>query len=475
MLKSVKISLRQKVTLIICGVFLSLVLLETGMRITGFLLSSLQERRNIIAIKHKGTYRIMCLGESTTNGGLGNGSYPYQLQEILNKRNIGIRFSVINKGLPGMKTSDILDQLEASLDKYNPDLVITMMGINDYGGHIPYQDKGLKRSQYFWEYLKIYKLYKFILLHAENKRRETKLAIKGPFPQRVRIWGEEDLKRKIGLDPQKEQEYVGLARLYETQGRYYEAEEELKKAVAINPKNNQSYFELGYVYLFQDKNDRAEECFLKAIELDSSDSWPYLRLGEIYEMKKDIRQAQRYYEKSLELDPGNMPARLELAWFYKNQGKFSQAEELLQKAIEVSPEDERQYGAMEILYRETGNLKLSREYGKKAEEIIRRSYRPATVKNYLRLKRILDRKGVKYMCMQYPMRSIGPLRRIFNAESGVIFVDNEGVFRKAVEKEGYNQYFCDMFSGDFGHCTAKGNRLIAKNVARVILKEYFDK
>ena len=32
----------------------------------------------------------------------------------------------------------------------------------------------------------------------------------------------------------------------------------------------------------------------------------------------------------------------------------------------------------------------------------------------------------------------------------------------------------DMFGGDFGHCTVKGNRLLAENVARVILKEIFD-
>jgi hypothetical protein len=30
-----------------------------------------------------------------------------------------------------------------------------------------------------------------------------------------------------------------------------------------------------------------------------------------------------------------------------------------------------------------------------------------------------------------------------------------------------------MFAGDFGHCTDKGNRLLAENIATVILKEVF--
>ena len=75
----------------------------------------------------------MCLGESTTAVG-GEDAYPYQLQEILNENNMGIRFSVINKGVPGAHTSAIIEQLESNLNKYKPDMVIAMMGINDMYG-----------------------------------------------------------------------------------------------------------------------------------------------------------------------------------------------------------------------------------------------------------------------------------------------------------------------------------------------------
>jgi hypothetical protein len=70
---------------------------------------------------------------------------------------------------------------------------------------------------------------------------------------------------------------------------------------------------------------------------------------------------------------------------------------------------------------------------------------------------------------------VAPLKRIFDKDNGVIFVDNERVFKEAVKQSGYKEYFRDMFGGDFGHCTPKGNELLAQNIADVILKEVFSK
>jgi hypothetical protein len=73
------------------------------------------------------------------------------------------------------------------------------------------------------------------------------------------------------------------------------------------------------------------------------------------------------------------------------------------------------------------------------------------------------------------MRNVEPLKRIFEKDKGVIFVDNEQVFKEAVRESGYKEYFTDMFGGDFGHCTQKGNELLAQNIADVILREVFNK
>ena len=103
------------------------------------------------------------------------------------------------------------------------------------------------------------------------------------------------------------------------------------------------------------------------------------------------------------------------------------------------------------------------------------NYPAVTINNYRKLKEILDRKGIKLVCVQYPMRNAEPLRRIFGKDEGVIFVDNESIFKEAVKIGGYKKFFRDMFAGDFGHCTQKGNELLAQNIADVILREVFDK
>jgi len=54
-------------------------------------------------------------------------------------------------------------------------------------------------------------------------------------------------------------------------------------------------------------------------------------------------------------------------------------------------------------------------------------------------------------------------------------VDNEQVFKNAVKKSSLQEYFVDMFGGDFGHCTDKGNKLLAENIANVVAREVFHK
>ncbi len=71
------------------------------------------------------------------------------------------------------------------------------------------------------------------------------------------------------------------------------------------------------------------------------------------------------------------------------------------------------------------------------------------------------------------MRSLDNLKRIFPDNDDIVFVDNEKIFKKAVRIDGYNKYFEDVFAGDFGHCTRRGNRLLAENIADIILSEVF--
>ena len=51
----------------------------------------------------------------------------------------------------------------------------------------------------------------------------------------------------------------------------------------------------------------------------------------------------------------------------------------------------------------------------------------------------------------------------------IIFVENKENFEKALSTSNYFDYFYDNFAGDFGHCTLKGNLLIAQQLADIVL------
>lgn len=190
---------------------------------------------------------------------------------------------------------------------------------------------------------------------------------------------------------------------------------------------------------------------------------------------KQFSLAEDMFQKALELDPKNFMAAVDLAETYRKEAKYRQAEEILQKALEVNPANDWLYGALAALYTEKRDHQSANRVFKIANKLREDFYNPTTQYNYHRLKDALDKKGVRLVCVQYPIRSIMPLKKMFEKEGRVIFVDNEKIFKDSVEKESYNEYFTDMFAGDFGHCTSKGNRLLAENIAIAILKEVFGK
>ena len=147
---------------------------------------------------------------------------------------------------------------------------------------------------------------------------------------------------------------------------------------------------------------------------------------------------------------------------------------MFKKTIKINPTDNWAYGSLAYCYKEWGEYKLAEEHFRKANRLRLEYYNPITRHNHQRLKEIVTQRGIKLVCVQYPVRSIEPLKKMFKNKKGIIFVDNEMVFKKALKQASYDEYFVDIFAGDFGHCTRKGNRLLAENIANVILKECFN-
>jgi len=545
-------TLKQKIFLFLLGVFLTLLLIEGGMRLAGFTLTSLHEHCNRKALARKNFYRILCLGESTTYFG-GKYSYPQQLENILNARSHGLRFAVINKGIPGASTNTILDQLNKNLDQYQPDLVITMMGINDdyrFGLH------GENREQSFlfsvWSSLKIYRLAESLRKHlidlakvaahhftGPQNRNKNSLHLQSP----VGLESQKSLKRLIqhpSYHPNNEKSLLQMGISYLLNKNLAQARRCFQKILHKNPAHPDAALKLGQVYFEEQRFDQAKRCYRRVLlnHPDHPEAW--LGLADIYSQTGRDRLAEKIYRKvvtdhpehnlawrnfgrhlvhlnkfkhaesvfyqGLKENPQFLIGYDELGRLYFIQGRFNQSAEMYKKFLATYPDyvidhhalmrlidafrknndfksveatlikildkdpfDDRATRMLWQLYREMGIGLKAAEYLKKTEKISTSFYHSVTADNYNQLTQVLKNRGIPLICVQYPIRRLEPLKQLFDNHDGIIFVDNEKSFKKALETKKYYDLFINNFAGDFGHATREGNRLLAENVAKAVL------
>ena len=177
------------------------------------------------------------------------------------------------------------------------------------------------------------------------------------------------------------------------------------------------------------------------------------------------------YKKALALQPEHDTAFLELLCMLDKHEEY--ALEAIKETSKNNPFNDKIHGGIATFYFSHENYMLADEYYEKANALRLRLFNPATLHNYNKIKEKALNSGIKLVCVQYPVRSIASLKKLLEPHHGAIFVDNESPFKNALRKKGYKKIFRDNFGGDFGHCTWEGNRLLAGNIANVILKEVF--
>ena len=129
--------------LIIFGLFLGLLLCELLIWAAGFAVLNCQKYKNDKIFAANTQYTILCIGESTTFE-----QYPKQLQERLDKKYPN-KFSVIDCGVPGISLAMISQNIDKYIKKYNPDIAICMMGINETFIQQYEETDGVNRKNFF--------------------------------------------------------------------------------------------------------------------------------------------------------------------------------------------------------------------------------------------------------------------------------------------------------------------------------------
>lgn len=411
------------------GVLFSIVLLEAALQFFAVFNTLHKTYRNRVSFENGRPYTILCLGESTTDN-----QYPEHLERELNARAHGTTFKVIDKGKAGTRTDYIMWHLEKYLDEYNPDMVVAMMGKNDnWDDLVVYEIQPAK----WYKRFRVYKLCKMVCFQINNisadRRNSTQQDSDKPYRQKY--------NGIVEVRSTEEKELLTTGGVYLGRKMHREAEGMFAKAIALNPRNQMGYMGLSAVYYDQQRLQDAENALQKAIEVSPLDDKAYVLLGELYRRTKRFREAEAIYNRYLQQCKKNAGAGI------ASQVANGQSEDTI---------------AVRSL---------------KAEEISMTSfYGPSTKCHYGKLIKSVLARRIKLVCVQYPRCSLSPLVTMAGANNGIVFVDNEKRFNDVVAREGYSVYFLDKCyrssskeAMDFGHCTEKGNKLLAGNIADAIL------
>jgi len=531
------------------GIVAALAVIEGLLRLAGLVYQPSFTAKGNNLLGSDGTYRVLCLGESTTAGiESGDQAYPYLLEDILNEKAAGkARFEVTNGGRPATTTDVIVANLPEMLERIDPHIVVTMMGINDGNLIEPvFQTDGSLRV---WKLLKmLYLSYRpppvaeqveDLLVRAEAALEHwpetaAELAAQAeqlmPGDPRVHITLAEARIMLNEIEPAA----ASYLKAFEVDAPAvvayaFDAGERFIGVldwVASRMPQDSSALATRAVVAFRRREMTGADYFSRrAAEIDPRDALAMVINGRALELMGSPAEARRRLEAAAETNPrlvyilaGDLmvgsPELAEIAarahrdgiaptagetsqerWLLRARSEFAEGlrglhlrqswEQIASGATEeaaaalrglADASDEvsarvriRALGQLAILAWQAGDVARAEEHHRALDEMLGAGSNPMTTDNYRELRRLLQERGVSLVAVQYPMRRVEFLQRLFEPPDGVVFVDNEGAFKRALHGRPYTEIFTDLFAGDFGHLTVEGNRMLAANVAEAVL------
>ncbi|MEI8218750.1 MAG: tetratricopeptide repeat protein, partial [Elusimicrobiota bacterium] len=398
----------------------------------------------------------------------------------------------------------IVGNLSNYLAEFNPDIVVTMMGVNDR-----WDDLAVLQYTHgpWYSALRTYKLVKLIGLHAKEKMKSwhsirSQLSDNTVFSggktvdeQSNKSESEKMFQSVLAINPRNDNTFVMRAGLYRAQKRYDESEKMIQGVLSINPRNDDAFVEMARLYSDQHRYGESEKMIQSALAINPRNDQAFVAMAQIYGAQKRYDESEKMFQSALAINPRNEDAIIEMARSYGEQKRYDESEKVFQQALEINPHNKDVMIWMLKLYYDMGKFDKGIEItaaliqrnninalqegvtvrirhlseGKSANV----NYSVKTQNNYRELRNILEMQHIKLISVEYPMRPVQPLMDMLSHSKDIVFVDNEKSFKDGVKIDGYDAYFVDNFEGSFGHCTYKGNRLLAENIADAIINKYF--
>ncbi|MBI5239655.1 MAG: hypothetical protein HY926_04225 [Elusimicrobia bacterium] len=373
-------------------------------RLAAFLLGAAQRIPPGAPERPPGAFVVLCLGDSFTygNGAPRDLSYPRQLEGLLNEGGGRRRFVVVNGGVPGHNTSQILATLEARLETVRPDLVILLAGMAN-----PWNLRGYHsfRSGRTWSAALLDGLYRVRTFKlAKLLWRDLRRPAARPLPAAAA----ERIRRANALA----RECDGLS----DRGVFAKAAGCYGRVVALNPADVRAYHGLGVSLTHAGRHREAVSAFMSGVEADpgSPDNVNYgVLVGLCFSRE-------------------GPDARREIVGFFeKLRERFPEAALPRQVLALVRDEEVR---AEDIAAWMEGDLE--------------------------RIVAVCRGRGVAVLMQSYPLQA--DLRnKDFAARISVPFVDHTEAFGRVISEGRRGEYL--VFDG---HCSARGYGLMAEGLRR---------
>ena len=405
----------KKLILSVLGVLLALLFIECSLQIVSLIYRVQINISLENSLKNKKNITVLCIGESTTAE-----QYPIQLQEFLDKK-YPDKFSVVDCGVKGQTTPDILLKLKEQIKEYNPSIIVSMIGINDWK-ILPWDKNTYSIFHKLFYKFKIYKVCCYFIDYFESLQKQDDrelFILKDMFSQYLEN-KEYDTENK-----KNNSELISNIITYEN-----------KLKETYNNYNNKN---LRY-RLFKECGINNDFAFWYQILLstNTSNNNKIIYNPEIFDM--------------------NMA----------NNDFLNNVNE--QDYTDVF------YGHIAVDFLKNNDIQKAKENFNKAEQYRLKHYSFNTQKTYEEIINIAFDNNIKFIAMQYPMRSIDSLKVLLKNSryyDNIIFISNENDFKNYLYNGGiYEDLFTDQFAGDFGHATVLGNEIIAKNIEKTLRENF---
>ena len=293
----------------------------------------------------RGDVVVLTIGESTTAvAGDPTGkvlvpqtSYPTQLERLLNERQDKVSYKVLNHGMMGGHSPAILERLEPALERFQPAIVIAMMGIKDT------PDMLLPASQVVPEPFRALRtvqlgawLYESVML--QKNQRPLDVVSVDELPRSLRI-SQTQLRKYIkelrllgggvGAGPMPELE---LATYYWFIGRHVKAAELLEQTIAT--------YEVGYnllarVLLTNAQAGEAIALMEGAVRAHPDDVVYHHTLADLLVLGGRFDEAQAVLDEAAERLPDTVAPELAQPYLALSQAELYKEAGEPERALEV--------------------------------------------------------------------------------------------------------------------------------------------